>query len=223
MGSTLLAETVKTIPNLVVALLTLSLGWFVGNRLTARWDERKKRRELDLLALGTFYEAYGQFCAIWKLWGGTPNSLMEDDQFRADVLKQAAEVEGKVEALLVRLASERSLSERECVLLGCFRQGFQSLRKSIQRKDPLRSRIYRAGGPEITAYPWTSSDAPPYLAFKALAGFAADLMSRNSRSNIEPGAASIALRQITSNDLERTWVDKTFTLLSLESHTWPIK
>ncbi|WP_396795697.1 mechanosensitive ion channel family protein [Microbispora sp. H13382] len=30
MGATLWAESVKAVPNLVVALLTLALGWFVG-------------------------------------------------------------------------------------------------------------------------------------------------------------------------------------------------
>jgi hypothetical protein len=59
MGSAPWAEMVKAVPNLVVALLTLSLGWFVSNRITARWDERKKRRELDLIALGAFYEMPG--------------------------------------------------------------------------------------------------------------------------------------------------------------------
>ena len=45
MGSALWAETVKGIPNLVVALLTLSLGWFVSNRITARWDDASRSAE----------------------------------------------------------------------------------------------------------------------------------------------------------------------------------
>ncbi|WP_147943960.1 hypothetical protein [Microbispora sp. CSR-4] len=219
MGGTLWMETVKAVPNLAVALLTLTLGWLVGNRLTARWDERKKRRELDLLALGAFYEAYGQFCSIWKSWDGAPASFREDDRFQAEMLSRAAEAEGKVESLLVRLASEHSLSQRECTLLGCFRQAFQSLRKSIQRKVPLQSRIYKSGTREIVAHRWTSADAPPYLAFKALAGFTSDLMSNSSLSSREPESSFIALRRITSNALERTWVDETFQLLSPGSRT----
>lgn len=105
MGSALWAETVKAIPNLVVALLTLSLGWFVGNRLTAHWDERKKSREMDLLALGVFYEIYGRFFAIWKLWSGVFTSLPPDEEFRRGLLERAAEAEGRLESLLVRLAS----------------------------------------------------------------------------------------------------------------------
>ncbi|TKK90424.1 hypothetical protein FDA94_05325 [Herbidospora galbida] len=145
---------------MVVALLTLCLGWFVGNRLTARWDERKKRRELDLVALGVFYEIYGQFFAIWKLWSNAPAGLSDDDDFRRELLDRAAETEGKLKSLLVRLASERSLSDRDCTLLGCFRQAVQSLRASIQEKASLRSRITQAGGQEVIAYPWLGSEAP---------------------------------------------------------------
>ena len=134
MGSALWAEMIKAVPNLVVALLTLSLGWFVSNRITARWDERKKRRELDLIALGAFYEIYGQFFAIWKLWSGARKGLPEDDEFRREVLERSAEAEGRLESLLVRVASERNLSDRDCTLLGCFRQGFQSLRESIREQ-----------------------------------------------------------------------------------------
>ncbi|MBB6345522.1 hypothetical protein FHU36_002031 [Nonomuraea muscovyensis] len=208
-------EMLKAVPNLVVALITLSLGWLVGLRLTARWDERKKRRELDLLALGAFYEAYGQFCAIWKSWDGAPDSLRQDDPFQTEMLRRAAEAEGKVESLLVRLASERSLSQQECTLLSCFRQAFQSLRKSIRRKVPLQSRIYAPGTLEVVAHQWASSEDPPYLAFKALAGYTSDLMSRSSRSSSAPMSSFISLRQITSNALERMWVDETFQLLDL--------
>ncbi|MEU6711041.1 hypothetical protein ABZ897_06130 [Nonomuraea sp. NPDC046802] len=115
-GTGMWTEMLKAVPNLVVALITLSLGWLVGLRLTARWDERKKRRELDLLALGAFYEAYGQFCAIWKSWDGAPDSLRQDDPFQTEMLRRAVEAEGKVESLLVRLASERSLSQQECTV-----------------------------------------------------------------------------------------------------------
>lgn len=221
MGASLWTEMLKAVPSLVVALVTLSLGWLVGHRLTARWDERKKRRELDLLALGAFYDAYGQFCSIWKSWDGVSASLREDDQFQSEMLSRAAEAEGKVESLLVRVASERSLSERECLLLGCFRQAFQSLRKSIRRKVPLQSRVYAADSRDIVARPWTSSEDSPYLAFKALAAFASDLMSKSSRSRSEPESSFSALRQITSNALERTWVDESFKLLGIESRSWP--
>ena len=216
MGSTLWTESVKAVPNLVVALLTLSLGWFVGNRLSARWDERKKRRDLDLVALGVFYDIYGQFFSIWKLWSNAPKGLPDDDDFRRALLNRAAETEGKLESLLVRLASERRLSDRDCTLLGCFRQAVQSLRESIQEKEPLRSRITQQGSSQVISLPWYGSEAPPYLAFKALAAFAADLLSKSSDLDTKAETAYSALRKITSNSLERTWIDTASELLTLE-------
>ncbi|MEU6711039.1 hypothetical protein ABZ897_06120 [Nonomuraea sp. NPDC046802] len=109
----------------------------------------------------------------------------------------------------------RRLGSSKTTLLSCFRQAFQSLRKSIRRKVPLQSRIYAAGTLEIVAHRWTSSEARPYLAFKALAGFTSDLMSKSSRSSSTPKASFISLQQITSNAQERTWVDETFQLLNL--------
>ena len=223
MGSALWAEMIKAVPNLVVALLTLSLGWFVSNRITARWDERKKRRELDLIALGAFYEIYGQFFAIWKLWSGARKGLPEDDQFRREVLERSAEAEGRLESLLVRVASERNLSDRDCTLLGCFRQGFQSLRESIRNNEDLRSRLRTAGNQARLPVQWAGSEAPPYTAFKALAAFTANLLSKDSSPATKAETASSTLMKITSNRLEATWVDEAFTLLDLRSPSRPIK
>jgi hypothetical protein len=219
-GQQLWAESVKAIPNLVVALLTLAVGWFVGNRLTAKWDERKKRRELDLQALGAFYAVYGQFFALWKLWSGAPAGLPDHDMFRRGVLEQVAAAEGELESLLVRLATEQNLSERDCVLLGCFRQGFQSLRQCVKADVLLRSQVVRPGTEEIVSVPWGGSEAPPYLAFKALSGHVADLVSRGS-AGTKPEKAFLALREITDNRLQRIWVDETFKILQLHHPGWP--
>ncbi|MEU8193146.1 hypothetical protein AB0C10_05115 [Microbispora amethystogenes] len=215
MGGTLWVESVKAVPNLIVALITLILGWLVGNQLTARLDERKKRRELDLLALGVFYEIYGEFFAVWKMWSNAPKSLHEDDDFRRTLLDRSAETEGKLESMLVRLASERKLSDRDCTLLGCFRQAVQSLRESMREKTGLRSRVTWQGQ-QLVAISWYGSDAPPYLAFKALAAFAADLLSRSSDLDTKAETAYSSLRKITSSRLERTWLEEASKLLALE-------
>ncbi|GAA4574689.1 hypothetical protein [Planotetraspora kaengkrachanensis] len=217
MGSSLWEETIKSVPNLVVAVLTLSLGWLVGNRLTARWDERKKRRELDLVALGVFYDIYGQFFAVWKLWSNAPADMRNQDDFRRSLLDRAAEIEGKLESLLVRVASERNLSDGDCVLLGCFRQAVQCLRESIREKEPLRSLIIQPGGKRVISMLWYGSDAPPYLAFKALAAFAADLLSKSNDAGTKATTGYSALKQITSSELERTWVEEASRLLALQS------
>lgn len=220
-GQQLWAESIKAVPSLVVALLTLAVGWLVGNRLTAKWDERKKRRELDLQALGAFYAIYGQFFAIWKLWSGTSSKLPDHQEFRRDLLERAANAEGELESLLVRLAAEHNLSERECTLLGCFRQAFQCLRASIKEGTSLHTKAVHPSTGEPQTFPWISSEAPPYLAFKALSGHVADLLSKDSRSYTRPDQAYQALKQITTNRLERTWINETFDILQLHSPAWP--
>jgi hypothetical protein len=75
----------------------------------------------------------------------------------------------------------------------------------------------------VITCPWYGSEAPPYLAFKALAAFAADLLSKSSDLDTRHETAYSALKKITSSQLEGTWVDEAFTLLALKSPNWPIK
>lgn len=219
--SALWTESIKALPSLGVALVTLTLGWLVGNRLTARWDERKKHRELDLLALGVFYDIYGQFFAIWKLWSATPTGLPDAEEFRRGLLERAAEVEGRLESLLVRIATERKLSDRDAILLGCFRQAVQGLRESISDSVQLRSRVFRVSDQMLVTWEWAGSEAPPYVAFKALAAFVGELLTKRHQA-VESTAVSSAIRKITSNRLERMWLEETFKLLGLTSPAWPV-
>ncbi|MFC0861726.1 hypothetical protein ACFHYQ_05390 [Sphaerimonospora cavernae] len=208
------AESVKAIPNLLITLLILFLGWGAGNRITARWDEHKKRRELDLQALGAFYSVYGQFTTVWKLWGGVCTEAAKDDGIRREVLEPAVRAEGELESLLVRISSERALSDLECTVLACFRQAFQSLRESITARDPLRSHVRDADTGQLVKIYWASSDSAPYLAFKALAGRVAGLLSESSLAG-RPSNPHRALLKITDNRWEHTWVQETFKALDM--------
>ncbi|MEU7004492.1 hypothetical protein [Nonomuraea sp. NPDC046570] len=219
--SALWTEAIKALPSLGIALVTLTLGWLVGNRLTARWDERKKRRELDLLALGVFYDIYGQFFAIWKLWSAIPTGMSDAEEFRRGLLERAAEIEGRLESLLVRIATERKLSDRDGILLGCFRQAVQGLRESIRDSVPLRSRVFRVSDQKLVTWEWAGSEDPPYVAFKALAAFVGELLTKRHQA-VESTAVSSAIRKITSNRLERMWLEETFKLLGLTSPAWPV-
>jgi hypothetical protein len=49
--------TVQAIPALAVALVTLILGWLLGNGIASRWEEVKKRRALELKAFGKILPA----------------------------------------------------------------------------------------------------------------------------------------------------------------------
>lgn len=203
----LVTELVKVVPALSVAVTTLALGWFVGNRVTARWDLRKKHRELVLANIEEFYRLYGEFFATWKLWA---NLGKERGELRRELLQRAAVSEGRLEALLVKLSVECRLSDVDRDLIGCFRQAYQCLRESI-RDDSL----LRTGGQE-RAY-WDHGEAPPYLAFKALAvHVASTLVNDDWRTADQAGFAS--LRVITDNRFESTWVQQTYHHLGIAAH-----
>src|SRR5579871_4687060 len=108
-----ITEMVRAIPNLFVAIITLGLGWFVGQRLTVYWSIQQRHRELAISTAHEFHSLYGEFFAVWKLW----NTYIRDagvadttSPLRWELLKRAANAEGAIEAILVRLALEHDLS-----------------------------------------------------------------------------------------------------------------
>jgi hypothetical protein len=175
--------------SLVVTITGLGIGWLVGQRLSYQWNLRQKRRESDLTTAHDLQQVYGDFFAVWKVWnevrGGDPAA-------RADLLRRAAEAEGLLERVLVKLATERRLSAADRDALGQFRQAQQQLRHAIAKNKPLG---------------WTSSEQPEYLAFKRL-GVAVSLIVQREpdREPIRADEAFAALRDITSNRHEETWV-----------------
>jgi hypothetical protein len=182
------------------AILT-GLAVTIGAFLTTRyWSAWQKRRELQLTAADTFYKLYGEFFAIWKLWnflqdkGKIPESK-EATQW--DLFKRATTAEGGMEALFVKLASERHLSKEEIEILGRFRQGYQTLRETIWENEPIS---------------WSGSNHPEYLSFKHLACNISLLLSSKLRFRLpEASDASAAFHQITSNEWEDNWVINQFT------------
>ena len=51
-------ELLKAGLSLGVAVITLALGWFVGQRPTVRWNLRQKEREFDLSAANDFHRTF---------------------------------------------------------------------------------------------------------------------------------------------------------------------
>ena len=189
---------------LLSPVIALALAWLVGNRLTDRWDVRKKTRELDLAALSEFYRLYGEFFSLWKLWDHALGQPGELGPRREVLLDRSAAAEGQMEALLIRIASERRLTLKEQHILGAFRQGYKRVRKAIQNEQSLNEQG------------WSRSGAPGYAAFKGLASSVAVLLAEPRRSGwvkelVKPPAgpdsieARRALRQITSNVYEASW------------------
>src|SRR6266849_7158940 len=125
----------KLLPTLITTLFGAGLVWLVGTQVSYFWDERRRRRESDLTALATFYRLYGDFFTTWKLWSAHRrhgNKISAPDHLQWSLLERAETAEGGFESLLVKLASERKLSEDDKLLLGSFREAYQMLREQIR-------------------------------------------------------------------------------------------
>lgn len=180
---------------LLGVMMSIGAAWLIGNTLAARLEREKKLTERDVNALTTFQELYGDFYSCWKQWGNLPKSSDNSER----LLSAAAAVEGKYEALLVLVCSERPLSERDRLALGALRQGIQQLRDSIKVGENLD---------------WWSSEDRSYVALKSLAGYVAVLlrpraMGLAGTSPQRPTAAEAgaALITVTSNRFEEDWVN----------------
>ncbi len=188
---TLLTEGLKAIPNLLVALITLGLGWVVGQRLTLNWNLRQKRRELDLSNAKEFQSLYGEFFAVWKLWNYYVRDIGDKSlpgASRWELLNRACTAEAGMEAIFVRLASERNLSEGQVHSLGQFRQLYQKLREVIRDNEPLQ---------------WNHSEHPEYMNFKCLgAKVAYFIVSDEDKDKAAAAKHADALVGITSNRKE---------------------
>jgi hypothetical protein len=187
-------EAINTLFGLVGTVIVLFAGWFVGQRLTYLWNVRQKRREFQLAASQQFYSAYGEFFATWKLWNRLERNLPEFEARRWELLKRAAAAEATVEAILVKLSSEHTLSPREIETLGLFRQAFQHLREAIREGSVLS---------------WTTSEHPEYSAFKGLATRVSALLTEEWHG-LPPTAdeAESQLRSITANHWEKDWASR---------------
>jgi hypothetical protein len=135
------------------SLLLLIITWGIGQRIIASWDIRKKRQELDIASASQFQQLYGEFKEVGKLWRiyikNKDVELTFPEHTRWELLKRATSAESEIEAIIVKLATERSLSKSEIKELGLFRQAYQQLREAIRDNKPLGLGSY---GPEYTFF-----------------------------------------------------------------------
>ncbi|GAA4671059.1 hypothetical protein [Phytohabitans rumicis] len=220
MGDSLGHIVINGLPSLVTALATLTLGWFVGNRVTAKWDLTRKHREQDLATVQSFYAAYGDFFGIWKEWDGILRDKfpLEDRQaLRHELYRRSCTADARVETMIMKIATERTLNNDDIHLLGCFRQAYQTLRKSIQNDRPIGVATpswYQPSGQLLDS--WDSSGSPSYEAFKLLTARVAGLLALPA---VPPGPDEIALSitLITDNRFEPpVWVGEARHLLGLQ-------
>ena len=186
---------------LITACIGLLFAGLFGGGATYLWDGLRRRREADLDALGTFYATYGEWFAIWKLWEAKTEkkypSKGDEKDARDELLRSATATEGKFETLLVKIALERRLDDKERERLARFREGYQSLREHIECNKKLEWRIQpKQGDDEKQA----DAHIKPYIAFKALATEVAVLLSRRQPMRRRPalGDATGSLLRMTS-------------------------
>jgi hypothetical protein len=117
----------------------LAAGWFVGQKIIANWDLRKKQQELDISTAVQFQQLYGELKEVGRLW--RESQKPEASRIRLpkelcwSLLAKGANAESKYEAVAMKLASERVLSRSELAALGLFRQACQQLRQSIRENQ----------------------------------------------------------------------------------------
>jgi len=173
-----------------VAVLALLLTWRFGQPIIARWDMRKKRRELDLALSNDFQRLFGEYKEIWRLWKAhyeatKPTSKQTIgaaavDTTRWELFARAAAAEGRVEAVFMKLAVDRPLSSRDLQMLGYFRQAFQILRQGIRDGEHLNY----------------SNNDPRYQLFIVLGCWVAYIINRDSHA-LPPSADKVQKNLVT--------------------------
>lgn len=189
------SDWVNGLAPIAAVLITLAAGWLISQRVTDRWEQMRKRRELDLAALDELYSCYGEFYAVWKLWNGycnKQNPTPGPPDATWNLLIRATAAEGKVEALLTKIATERVLDEPQIFALGALRQAYHELRHAIRLGKQL---------------PWSRSSHQDYVAFKGLQTLVAGLLTGSSGTRPSSAQAARNFARLTSNGFEQTWPD----------------
>ena len=188
-GDNVRLEMIKTI----LTCATLAFGWYVGQRIIAYWDIRKKRQELDILIAREFHKLYGEFKEVSRLWsaftytGHRTQKLDFPDTTRVELLKRATASEGALEAMVVKLATERELKDDDIEVLGSFRQIYQQLREAIRDGAPLKFTYGTSG----------------YVTFNDLASKISCIISSNKTKMCPKTEAPGILRKITAVKSEK--------------------
>ena len=176
-------EVIKT----GLSLLLLAIGWFMGQRIVAYWDIKKKRQELDIATATQFHKLYGEFKEVSRLWRAfkyRQKKLVYPESMPMELQRRAAAAEGELEAIIVKLAVERRLDEDEKKTLGLFRQAYQKLREVIRGDED---------------FIWTH-ETPEYKLYNVLASKTAYIIfSKKAIKHRQSADAADALLEITSH------------------------
>jgi hypothetical protein len=158
-------EWVKALSPVVAALLAVAGAALVTNRVAHSLEQRRKQREFDRETMQELASLYGKIFATWKAWDTYCRFPVPQpaEETAWKLLSDAADAEGRLEAMLVRLAADRPLRDPEDIrTLAGLRQSFKIVRKAIRENKPLG---------------WRSSRDRQYAALKAYAASTAALVS----------------------------------------------
>jgi hypothetical protein len=200
-------EWVRAISPVVAALLAVLGAAVVTIRVSDQYEQRRKQREFDQETMRKQREfdqetmrelasLYGQIFAIWKEWDTLCRfrELEPPPGAAWSLLGEAADAEGRLEALLIRIAADRPLHDPDDIrTLAGLRQSFKVVRKAIRENEPLE---------------WRSAIDRQYAALKAYAASTAALVAAE-RAGPTPTAATAraVFQKITSDEYEPTWAD----------------
>ena len=98
-------EIIKGFITLIVTSITLIFGWLVGNKLSYEINFRQKRREIDLNISNQYFQLYGEFYAIWKVYNYLLIKDLLTDERHLEILKRAMAAEAGIEAIIIKIAS----------------------------------------------------------------------------------------------------------------------
>jgi hypothetical protein len=177
-------ELMRASFSVLVATVTLVLTWLVGQRLTARWSLWQKRREIELQTATKFYQLYGEFITNSGLWKAVREVQDPDarNERKWKVLERASIAEGEMEAICLKIAAERKLTEAQARDVGMFRRMYQELRFRIRTEQALDWN-YESNG---------------FQAFKEYAGKTASLLPSMRDEPPLTARAAINLARVTS-------------------------
>lgn len=163
----IIKSIVASLLTLLVSFIVLYFGWYFGNKITIEWNLKQKRREIQLDRANQFFQLYGEFFATWRVYNHLHDNEYLDDKERCiEIFKRASAAEAGIEAILIKIASERKLDADEIKTLGCFRQSYQLLRKTIESKE---------------RFPFSSPEDHKYLAFKKLSCKVAQMLLEDNK------------------------------------------
>ncbi|MGZ3416458.1 MAG: hypothetical protein ACXVEF_04125 [Polyangiales bacterium] len=145
-------ELFKSALSLVLLLTT----WLLGQRILLFWERRKKQNEIDLATLGELQKVYGEFRTVGRLWRtfalDRPTGekvVCPDDGIHWQLHARAAAAEGSMEALVVKIATERRLDEEGIARMAILRESYQMLRRAIRDRDFF---YWKNGSPQYATF-----------------------------------------------------------------------